>query len=434
MSGISPSSVLFTSDGYELAVSHNSNFATTNRALLIAGLTNSTNKELFALASEAGALGSVQMSNKQAVQIASVVTASGSASSSTLLNGAQEVTLVVNVGTVTGAGSIQYTIQEVDPGNGTTPFGPTAQTVVINNGNAPGVFTAKLSVTSATDIAITWTVVGSFSATIYSTIITKSTPSTQAVSGTVAVTQSTSPWVVSGTVTSNQGTPNSLVNAWPTTLTDGYGHIQGSAVNPIYVQGNITANNSSVGSNNAASLAFDTQVGGIVSTAAPTYTNGNLSALSLTTLGGLRIDGVYASGTANGTAANLAANGGYVTTSAPTYTNGQLSALSLDTSGNLRVSGFVTTNKAANSTVTGVATTSNTNTTLLASNGNRVFASIFNSTGKTMYIKLGATASTTSFTIQLFDRSYWEVPNDYTGIIDAFSLGTGTVLVTELTP
>lgn len=255
------------------------------------------------------------------------------------------------------------------------------------------------------------------------------------VSGTVAVTQSTSPWVVSGTVTSNQGTPNSLANAWPITITDGYGQIQGSAVNPLYITGNITANNASVGTNNAAALGFDTQVGGIVATAAPTLTNGNLSALSLTTLGGLRIDGVYAAATATSTATDLIANGGYVTTAAPTYTNNTLNALSLDTSGNLRVTGFVTTNKAATSSVTSVAQ-STSNTVLLAANSTRVFASIYNNTGQKMFIKLGTTASTTSYSIQLMPNSYWEVPNDYTGEIDAVWSGNGSnnALVTELTP
>lgn len=237
---------------------------------------------------------------------------------------------------------------------------------------------------------------------------------------------------VSGTVTSNQGTPNTLANAWPITITDGYGQIQGSAVNPIYVTGSITASNPSVGSNNATALAFDTQVGGIVATAAPTLTNGNLSALSLTTLGGLRIDGVYATGTATATAADAIVSGGYVTTAAPTYTTGQLNALSLDTNGSLRV----LTKRATASTVTAVAAVANSSYTALAANANRLGAFIFNNTGKTLNIKLGATASTTSFTTVLFNQAYWESPAEYTGIIDVFSpTGTsGTVLVTELTP
>jgi hypothetical protein len=209
----------------------------------------------------------------------------------------------------------------------------------------------------------------------------------------------------------------------------------------VYVTGNITATNPSVGSNNAAALAFDTQVGGIVATAAPTLTNGNLSALSLTTLGGLRIDGVYAVATANATAADVMNSGGYVTTAAPTYTTGQLNPLSLTTAGDLRTVAnqgttpwTVVTNKAATSSVTTVASSA-TSTTLLASNATRQFASVYNDSTKTVYIKLGTTASNTSFTILLMPNSYWEVPVDYTGQIDAiWSTAQGNARVTELTP
>ena len=303
------------------------------------------------------------------------------------------------------------------------------------------------------------------------------------VSGTVAVTQSTSPWVVSGTVTSNQGTPNSLANAWPITITDGYGNIQGSAANPVWVEGTINANNQSVGPDGAVALAFDTQVGGKVTTAAPTYVTGNLNAFSLTTLGGLRIDGVYAVATANATAADVGSVGGYVTTAAPTYTTGQLnpisltttgllridgvypintttpttdvtfvggavttaaptyttgqlSALSLDTSGNLRVTGFVTTNKASTSAVTSVPGAT-TNTSILAANPSRVFASIYNGMNKNMYVLLnGGTARSSNYSILLITGSYWEVPNDWTGAIQAVWANgvSGNALVTELTP
>jgi hypothetical protein len=508
MSGVSPSSVLFSSDGTELAVVNNAIVPAGTRALLIAGI-NTQNRTDYVPASLGGALGTVSMSANIPVQTAATVTASGSFTTDLgSFLGTQEIALIVNVGTVTGAGSIQYTIQEVDPQDNLTVYGNSATTVVINSGNTPAVFTAVLPVTTSSQFKVTWTVTGTFSATIYSTITTKETPSTQTVNGTVnvgtvsgtvtvagtvavssvggtvAVTQSTSPWVVSGTVTSNQGTPNSLANAWPITLTDGYGNIQGSSANPIWIQGSISATNPSVGTDGAAALGFDTQVGGKVTTAAPTYTNGNLDALSLTTLGGLRIDGVYAGGTANATAADqmvsgayvttaaptyttgqlnalslttlgglridgvyavatanataadVANVGGYVTTAAPTYTTGQLNPLSLDTSGNLRVTGVVTTNKATTSNVTSVSVTANANNSLLAAQATRQFASVFNNTNKTLYIKCGATASTSSFTTQLFTGSYWEVPVDWTGAVDAFAPtgATGSILVTELTP
>lgn len=345
MSGVSPSSVLFSSDGYELAVVDGSSFIAGTRSILIAGNDGSNTRTVL-----------IDSTGRQ---------------------------VVVGAGTAGSQAGGVITIQG-DPAG--TPV-PVSGTVAVSS-----------------------------------------------VSGTVAVTQSTSPWVVSGTVTSNQGTPNSLANSWPITITDGYGNIQGSAVNPVYVQGNITANNSSVGSDGAAFLSFDTQVGGKVTTAAPTYTNGNLSALSLTTLGGLRIDGVYAGATATSTATDMMVSGGYVTTAAPSYTNATLNALSLDTSGNLRVTGFVTTNKASSSAVTSTSA-STSSVTILASNATRVGATVFNTSSKVMYVKLGATASTSSFTTQLFANSYWEVPNDYTGVIDAVWAGTGgAAIVTELTP
>src|SRR5574338_1620325 len=187
MSGVSPSSVLFSSDGYELAVVDGAVFVANTRSLLIAGNDGANTRTIL-----------IDSSGRQ---------------------------VVVGAGT---AGS---------PAGG----------VITIQGDAAG-----------TAVPVSGTVAVS------------------SVGGTVAVTQSTSPWVVSGTVTSNQGTPNSLANAWPITITDGYGQIQGSALNPIYVTGTISATNPSVGTDGAAALGFDTQVGGKVTTAAPTYTNGNL--------------------------------------------------------------------------------------------------------------------------------------------------------------
>jgi hypothetical protein len=439
---------------------------------------------------------------------------------------------------------------------------------------------------------------------------------------------------VNGRLFVNQGTPNTLANAWPVELTDGYGNIQGSSVNPVWVTGTIMVSNPSVGTDGAAALGFDTQVGGVTSTNAPTYTTGNLDALSLNTRGGLRIDGVYAAGaapalndvtyvggltatsaptyttglleplsltlngllridgvypvnattpttdvtfvggavttsapayttgqlsalslttagllrvdgtggvfnstadstvgaappslatyvgalvttaaesgltsgdmypfnltttgqlridgvyplatavatavdmdqvggvvttaapayttatvnalslttvgglridsvypagTANASAPDVGNTGGYVTTAAPTYTTGQLEPLSLDTSGNLRVTGFVTTNKSTTSNVTTVAGAT-TNTSILAANATRIFASIYNGTNKNMYILCNSgAASTTNYSIVLITGSYWELPVDWTGAVNAVWANgvSGNALITEMTP
>lgn len=84
-----------------------------------------------------------------------------------------------------------------------------------------------------------------------------------------------------------------------------------------------------------------------------------------------------------------------------------------------RISGTVTTKeaRAATSTVTSVNDTAS-NTTLLSANANRLGATIYNDSTVALYLKLGATASLTSFTVKMAAGSYYEVPFGYTGIID----------------
>lgn len=75
-----------------------------------------------------------------------------------------------------------------------------------------------------------------------------------------------------------------------------------------------------------------------------------------------------------------------------------------------------------------------TSVTLLASNTNRLGATIANDSTATLYLKLGATASTTSYTVKLVQDAYYEVPFNYTGIIDGiWGSATGNARITELT-
>lgn len=78
---------------------------------------------------------------------------------------------------------------------------------------------------------------------------------------------------------------------------------------------------------------------------------------------------------------------------------------------------------------------SNTSITLLASNANRLGATIFNDAMNTvvLYLKLGAVASTTSYTVQIIGGGYYEIPFSYTGIIDGVWNTTSAVArITEL--
>lgn len=70
--------------------------------------------------------------------------------------------------------------------------------------------------------------------------------------------------------------------------------------------------------------------------------------------------------------------------------------------------------------------------TLQASNASRKNLMIFNDSGVVVYVKLGSSASATSFTIKMVDQSYYELPTPvYTGIVTALG-ASGAVRVTEV--
>jgi hypothetical protein len=74
-------------------------------------------------------------------------------------------------------------------------------------------------------------------------------------------------------------------------------------------------------------------------------------------------------------------------------------------------------------------------TSILASNVNRRMAILFNDCDKAVYVKLGATASTTSFSYKLSPAQTLELPIPlYTGAIDAIwdATPTGSMRVTEI--
>lgn len=94
----------------------------------------------------------------------------------------------------------------------------------------------------------------------------------------------------------------------------------------------------------------------------------------------------------------------------------------------------VTTARPATSTTSSVAGSA-TNVNLLPSNGARLGATVYNDSSALLYVKLGAVASTTDFTIKLFPLSYYEIPYGYTGQIDGIWLvANGHARIDELIP
>ena len=97
------------------------------------------------------------------------------------------------------------------------------------------------------------------------------------------------------------------------------------------------------------------------------------------------------------------------------------------------VSGTFMMTRSATSTLANVASSASS-VTLLAANANRIQASVYNDSNSLLYIKLGTTASTSSFTVRLMPNAYFQVPDSYTGRIDGiWSNANGFARTDELT-
>ena len=128
----------------------------------------------------------------------------------------------------------------------------------------------------------------------------------------------------------------------------------------------------------------------------------------------------------------------YVQLTNGTSVIGQAQGNALFVTGNLTVTNIVTTSlqRATSSSVVSVARNA-ASTTILAANGYRNGASIFNYSNAVLYLRLSAgTASSTSYSTKLGAQSYFEVPTKYSGVITGIwaSAGIGNAYVTEYTP
>lgn len=74
-----------------------------------------------------------------------------------------------------------------------------------------------------------------------------------------------------------------------------------------------------------------------------------------------------------------------------------------------------------------------TNATLLAATSTRLHASIYNSDANTLYIKLGATATTSDYSYAIPTGATWDMPYRYVGIIDGIwsADGAGAAKITS---
>jgi len=114
--------------------------------------------------------------------------------------------------------------------------------------------------------------------------------------------------------TGTAGTPNSNVIT-----------IQGiSGGTPVPISGSISATNPSVSTVNSTPPSSATYIGGLVNTSAPSYTNNQISALSLTTSGALRVDNSSVTQPITGTVTANAGTGVFDVTPASPVANDYL--------------------------------------------------------------------------------------------------------------
>lgn len=94
----------------------------------------------------------------------------------------------------------------------------------------------------------------------------------------------------------------------------------------------------------------------------------------------------------------------------------------------------VITNKSSTSSVVAVSP-STTNTVLFAANPSRVFAHISNGSNKSLFVKLGTTASLTSYTDVVLSGNSYDVPQSYVGIVSGIwgaGVNATQAMLTEL--
>jgi hypothetical protein len=258
-------------------------------------------------------------------------------------------------------------------------------------------------------------------------------------SGTISVSNFPATQPVSGTVTANQGTGGA--SAWK---------VDGSAVTqPISAAtlplpagaatgANQTSANTSLSSIDSKTPALGQALAAssvpVVLPAAQIATLTPLSTVTVTQATGANLHTVIDSGTvtANQGAANATpwnSNTAQINGAAPLMGNGVTGVGSLrvtlasDTSSNTNPF-LVKQTTSGTSTVTAVSSTPSS-VSLLASNAARRGASVTNDSTATLYLILGTTASTVSYTVPLVGGAYYELPFQYTGAVAGIWSGTG---------
>lgn len=162
--------------------------------------------------------------------------------------------------------------------------------------------------------------------------------------------------------------------------------------------------------------------------------------------GSLTVDGTFFQATQPVSAASLPLPSGAATSALQTQpgvdigdvtvnnTSGAAAVNIQDGGNSITVDGTLAVTFPASSSATeSNVSASVSNVTLLVSNASRKTAMVYNDSTSDLYVKFGATASTSSFTVKLVANAYYELPLPvYTGIIDGiWTVAVGNARITE---
>jgi len=238
---------------------------------------------------------------------------------------------------------------------------------------------------------------------------------TQPISGTVAIStttidvkSTTTPVSTMNSASANSGVNSAMIAVFddvsPTSITENnFGFVRMSANRSQFMQirdANGNERGAAVNTANELSVALTSTV--VLGTA--TYTEATSVGLAI---GAVRRD-------AETTLVN---------------TTNEWGPLQMDATGRLKV-------RNPYSSIPGQASTSvtNVNTQIMATNLSRLGGTIYNEGTAICYVKLGSTATTTSYSIQVQPGGYYEIPFSYIGQVDGITAsGTALLRITTLT-
>lgn len=285
----SPVVVLFNSDGYEVNVQPGVAIPAGTSGILASG-SDGTNSRFIAVDSSgrvvvvgagvagtpAGGVVSVQgVSGGQAIPISGTVTATNASTGATGASPPSQATYIAGLSTTSAPSytnnqlnALSLTLSGALRVDGSAVTQPVSGTVTANQGGTWNINNISGTISLPTGAATETTLASRLADSTFTTRINTLGQKTMANSTPVVIASDQSAITITGTVA---GTGNFTV-------------VQGTASN-LRAQ---TASESATGASPPPSAGL---TGGSVTTSAPTYTNGQMSALSLTTAGALRVDG-----------------------------------------------------------------------------------------------------------------------------------------------